>query len=120
MVPVAIALVGSRLALPTVAFIGWFGPRGLASIVFGILAVDALTEAGVAFDALASTVAWTVLLSVIAHGLTAGARRAVWPMDRAAPANQREPLPELEEQSEPRPSARSTWTRRQAPTRDGP
>ena len=46
MVPVAIALIGSRLALPTVAFIGWFGPRGLASIVFGILAIDALTEAG--------------------------------------------------------------------------
>ena len=44
MIPVAIALIGSRLALPTVAFIGWFGPRGLASIVFGILAVDALGE----------------------------------------------------------------------------
>ena len=48
MVPVAIALIGSRLALPTVAFIGWFGPRGLASIVFGILAVDALSQAGAA------------------------------------------------------------------------
>ena len=43
MAPVAIALLGSRLTLPTVAFIGWFGPRGLASIVFGILALDALT-----------------------------------------------------------------------------
>ena len=71
MVPVAISMVGSRLALQTVAFVGWFGPRGLASIVFGLLALDALTESGGATDALARTVGWTVLLSVVAHGLTA-------------------------------------------------
>ena len=114
MIPVAVALVDSRLERPTVAFIGWFGPRGLASIVFGILAVDALTEAGAAVSTLASTVAWTVLLSVIAHGLTAGvlaARYGRWIALRQQTTA--EPLPELEVQSELRPSARSAWTRRQ-------
>jgi hypothetical protein len=93
----------------------------LASIVFGILAIDALTEAGAPFDTVASTVAWTVLLSVVAHGLTAAvlsARYGRWIALRQQTRG--EPLPELEEQSEPRPSARSTWTRRQAPTRDAP
>ena len=117
-VPVAIALVGSRLALPTIAFIGWFGPRGLASIVFGILAVDALAQAGVPAGPIASTVAWTVLLSVVAHGLTAGAlaaRYGRWIDQRQQTSA--EPLPELEERSEPRPTTRSTWIRRREPTR---
>ena len=42
MVPVGLALVGSGFDRPTVAFVGWFGPRGLASVVFGLIAVDAL------------------------------------------------------------------------------
>jgi sodium/hydrogen antiporter len=120
MIPVAIALIGSRLALPTVAFIGWFGPRGLASIVFAILAVDALTAAGAEFSLIASTVAWTVLLSVVAHGVTAGVlagRYGRWIASRQQTSA--EPLPELEEQSELRPSARSTWTRREASTEQG-
>ncbi|HEV8402760.1 MAG TPA: cation:proton antiporter [Candidatus Limnocylindrales bacterium] len=117
MVPVAIALAGSRLALPTIGFIGWFGPRGLASIVFGILAVDALAQAGVPAGPIASTVAWTVLLSVVAHGLTAGAladRYGRWIARRqqASPV----PLPELEERSEPRPTTRSSWIRRREPS----
>ena len=118
MVPVAIALTGSRLARPTVAFIGWFGPRGLASIVFGILAVDAMEETGVAVGPLASTIAWTVLLSVAAHGLTAGAlagRYGRWIAQRAQTTV--DPLPELEERTEPRPTTRSTWIRRRRPTR---
>ena len=117
-VPVAIALVGSGLALPTVAFIGWFGPRGLASVVFGILAVDALAQAGTPAGPLASTVAWTVLLSVVAHGLTAGAlaaRYGRWITRRQE--SSADPLPELEERSEPRPTTRSTWIRRREPTR---
>jgi sodium/hydrogen antiporter len=40
MVPVALALLGSHARLPTVAFVGWFGPRGLASIVFAVLIVE--------------------------------------------------------------------------------
>jgi NhaP-type Na+/H+ or K+/H+ antiporter len=115
MLPVAVALIGSRLALPTVAFIGWFGPRGLASIVFGILALDALTEAGVAGTTLAATVAWTVLLSVMAHGLTAGplaTRYGRWIDARRETVGF--PLPEFEGPSELRPSPRSTWIRRSA------
>ncbi len=41
MVPVAISLLGSGVRAPTVAFIGWFGPRGLASIVFAVIVEDA-------------------------------------------------------------------------------
>ena len=68
MVPVAIALAGRRAPrLPTVAFIGWFGPRGLASIVFGLLALEAeVPDATI----LVTTVVVTVALSVVAHGLT--------------------------------------------------
>ena len=42
MIPVGIALTGTGLDRATVAFVGWFGPRGLASVVFGLLAADAL------------------------------------------------------------------------------
>ena len=40
MIPVAIAMVGTRARLPTVGFLGWFGPRGLASIVFAVIVVE--------------------------------------------------------------------------------
>jgi NhaP-type Na+/H+ or K+/H+ antiporter len=68
MVPVAIALARSGAGRPTVAFMGWFGPRGLASVVFGLLAL----EGGVPdSDTLLATVTVTVALSVFLHGLTA-------------------------------------------------
>jgi sodium/hydrogen antiporter len=67
MVPVALALLRSGARAPTVAFIGWFGPRGLASLVFALLVV----ERGVPEqNTLLSTVMVTVALSVILHGLT--------------------------------------------------
>lgn len=66
MAPVAVSLVGSGLSGATVAFIGWFGPRGLASVVFGLLTVDALRpDAGRVL--LGATVV-TVALSVALHG----------------------------------------------------
>ena len=49
-------------------FMGWFGPRGLASIVFAIMALQAEVQS---VDIIAGVVACTVLLSVICHGLTA-------------------------------------------------
>ena len=69
MAPVALALAGSGLDRGTVAFIGWFGPRGLASVVFGLIATDTLApaEARVVLAAVVVTVA----LSVLAHGVTA-------------------------------------------------
>ncbi|MDH3655636.1 MAG: sodium:proton antiporter [Myxococcales bacterium] len=69
MVPVAIAMVGTGLRFPTVLFIGWFGPRGLASILFGILVLD---EADLPHEALIfDLVMLTVLFSVVAHGVSA-------------------------------------------------
>lgn len=70
--PVALALIGTRLRPETVALIGWFGPRGLASVVFLLVAFDDLGPAHPASAALLSVVTWTVLLSVFAHGLSAG------------------------------------------------
>jgi NhaP-type Na+/H+ or K+/H+ antiporter len=68
MVPVALALIGSGLDRNTVLFVGWFGPRGLASLVFALLALE---ELGSGADEAVAVVAVTVLLSVIAHGLSA-------------------------------------------------
>jgi NhaP-type Na+/H+ or K+/H+ antiporter len=70
-VPVAIALVGQRFSRVTVLFMGWFGPRGLASIVFALLALESLESVGVASSPLGAVVAWTVLFSVILHGFSA-------------------------------------------------
>ena len=69
MVPVALALIGAGAERPTVAFLGWSGPRGLASIVFGVLLT---TEAKLPHEQdLVVAIAFTVLLSVFVHGLTA-------------------------------------------------
>lgn len=68
MVPVALSLVGSRLAGRTVLFVGWFGPRGLASLVFALLALE---EIGAGADDAVAVIAGTVLVSALAHGLTA-------------------------------------------------
>jgi NhaP-type Na+/H+ or K+/H+ antiporter len=59
------------LSLPTVAFIGWFGPRGLASIVLTLLALGDGGSPHLA-PGVAAAVAVTVLLSVVLHGLSAG------------------------------------------------
>jgi NhaP-type Na+/H+ or K+/H+ antiporter len=79
MLPVAASLVGTGARRPTVAFLGWFGPRGAASIVFALLIVE---EGGLPNDELILTTAFvTVGLSVFAHGLTAAPlanRYATW------------------------------------------
>ena len=69
MIPVGIALAGSGLDRATVAFVGWFGPRGLASVVFGLIAVDALAPQ--ASKAVLAAVTVTVAASVLLHGITA-------------------------------------------------
>ena len=70
MVPVAIALAGSRLDRATVAFVGWFGPRGLASVVFALLAIEDLGHAHPDVVVAVNTIAVTIVLSVVAHGIT--------------------------------------------------
>jgi NhaP-type Na+/H+ or K+/H+ antiporter len=69
MVPVALSLVGIHLRWETVAFLGWFGPRGLASILFGLLVLEEadLTNGPEIY----LIVTGTVLLSVFAHGFSA-------------------------------------------------
>ncbi len=70
MLPVAISLIGTKLDKSTVLFMGWFGPRGLASIVLALLALEELKV--FPGDTTFITVVFvTVLLSVFAHGLTA-------------------------------------------------
>ena len=79
MLPVFLALAGSGIDTEGKLFIGWFGPRGLASIVFAVIVVNSgLPDSG----PLAMTVVCTIVLSIIAHGITAnpwakayGARR---------------------------------------------
>ena len=72
MLPVAIALVGTRLSPASVVFMGWFGPRGLASIVLGLVYLEQEVhlpgESTIRFAVMA-----TVLLSIFAHGLTRNA-----------------------------------------------
>ncbi len=70
MVPVAVALLGTRLHPATSLFMGWFGPRGLASIVLGLVYLDEVTrpaDEGV----IQYAVMVTVFLSIFAHGLSA-------------------------------------------------
>jgi sodium/hydrogen antiporter len=72
MLPVALSLVGAGLDRPSVLFIGWFGPRGLASVVFALLAVEELGDTSDVVGRAIAAVALTVLLSVVLHGLSAG------------------------------------------------
>ena len=90
MVPVAIAMLGSRAQVPTLGFLGWFGPRGLASIVFAVIVIE---ESQLPHEHLIVLAIYlTVGLSVFAHGLTAAPlanRYADWferhPRDKAPP-----------------------------------
>jgi NhaP-type Na+/H+ or K+/H+ antiporter len=88
MIPVVIAMLGSHARMPTLAFMGWFGPRGLASIVFAVIVIEesALPHE----DLIVLAIYLTVGLSVFAHGLTAAPlakRYADWfehhPRDKA-------------------------------------
>ena len=69
MVPVAFSLIGSGAARPTMAFTGWFGPRGLATIVFMLTIVEESNLPGTGRIVQVATI--TVLFSVIAHGASA-------------------------------------------------
>ena len=68
MLPVFLSLAGSGIDTGGKLFIGWFGPRGLASIVFAVIVVSSdLPNTG----PIAMTVVCTILLSIISHGITA-------------------------------------------------
>jgi len=67
--PVALSLTGMGLRPETILFLGWFGPRGIASIIYGLILVE--EEALPGREILFNVMVVTVLLSIFAHGLTA-------------------------------------------------
>ena len=67
--PVALSMIGTKMSAPTLLYMGWFGPRGLATIVFAALVVESSDLAGI--ETIVTVAAITVGLSVLLHGLTA-------------------------------------------------
>ena len=95
MVPVAIALASMRPAPQTILFVGWFGPRGLASILFGL---QLLEHELMAAEQLFNVITWTVIGSVFLHGISAGpgaSRYGAW-FERAN-GQSVDPMPEAED-----------------------
>ena len=98
MAPVAVALAGTGMRRRTVGFLGWFGPRGLASIVFALMLEE---DGGVTHaEQVMTAVFVTVGLSVLLHGVTAAPlaeRYATW---FAGQRTEAEPIPEAREAPE--------------------
>jgi NhaP-type Na+/H+ or K+/H+ antiporter len=69
MLPVAISMIGVHLQWNSVLFLGWFGPRGIASILYGLLLLEKVDISG--REEIFSITITTVLMSVFIHGLTA-------------------------------------------------
>jgi NhaP-type Na+/H+ or K+/H+ antiporter len=68
MLPVYISLAGMGVSNEGKLFMGWFGPRGLASIVFTVIVVNAkVPNSGI----IAATSVCTIILSILVHGMTA-------------------------------------------------
>ncbi|WP_407342118.1 cation:proton antiporter [Pengzhenrongella phosphoraccumulans] len=96
MLPVGLSLLGLGLHRETWLFMGWFGPRGLASVVFTLVVFGELEPGSVQITPLVQVATWTILLSVVAHGLTAGPwaarygarRRALGEVPELAPAGE--------------------------------
>ena len=104
-VPVALSMVGMGASWPTTLFVGWFGPRGLASILFGLLLIE---EDLAAAEQLFAIIAWTVAASVFLHGATAAwgaARYGRW--YHTMPDDERETMPE----AGPVTASRRRWAR---------
>src|SRR6188508_1227170 len=107
MLPVALSLLGTGARPPTVAFVSWFGPRGLATIVFAVILID---ESSLPHErTLLLAVVATIGISVFAHGLTAQPltnRYVGW-----YASHPREQRPSMESV----PAARHRWRKPQAP-----
>lgn len=100
MLPVAVASIGAGFDRATVLFVGWFGPRGLASLVFALLALEDL---GRDAEQAVAVIAVTVLLSVVAHGASAGPLAARYGrVDAARGAEPDDPVPEVPARGLPR------------------
>lgn len=94
MIPVAISLAGGGFAGATSLYLGWFGPRGIASLIFALLVVE---EADLPATLLiVQTVVVTVAISIVAHGLTAPRGAAIYAGAIAGLRQRRPGAPELE------------------------
>ncbi len=92
MIPVAISMIGADLAPPTLVYLGWFGPRGLASIIFaGVLVEGAGLELS---EPIVGAIVVTVAFSVLLHGVT-----APWGADKYADWADGQPEPAGEDTS---------------------
>lgn len=107
MLAVAFAMMRTHLRLDTILMMGWLGPRGLASVVFMIIAFESAQEAGVPSELLLAMVSWTILLSVLLHGVSA-LPLANWYANRLS--NAETGIPELAEIAEPRSYRRKAFS----------
>ncbi len=98
MLPVALSMTGMKFRGDTVALMGWLGPRGLASVVFTLIAYESFVEAGRSNETLFAIAGWTILLSVLLHGFSA-LPLARWYANRLKTADPA--APELAEAPEP-------------------
>lgn len=96
MVPVALSTVGMGLHALTIGFLGWFGPRGMASVIYLLIVIEGYNVPGI--DDIAATTALTVALSIVFHGVTAapgsrkyGSYATAWQRERTSSPNQRLP-----------------------------
>jgi NhaP-type Na+/H+ or K+/H+ antiporter len=71
MLPVVAALIGARFRWDTQLVMGWLGPRGLASVVFTLIAFESFLEIGRSPEILFAIAGWTIFLSVVLHGFSA-------------------------------------------------
>ncbi len=97
MLPVAVALIGSGLRAPTVAFIGWFGPRGLASVVLALVVLEEDRQLP-HVETIVLTTLTTVILSTVAHGLSAAPlsrRYGAWAATLPPGSPELDPAPEV-------------------------
>ena len=69
MIPVTISLIGTKLPWASVGFIGWFGPRGIASVLYLLLVIINLGIKG--YEQMISVIVLTVILSIVLHGISA-------------------------------------------------
>ena len=70
MLPAALAMIGTKLKPATVLFMGWFGPRGLASVVLGLVYLEQQTDITLNSRIMLAMIA-TILLSILLHGISA-------------------------------------------------
>lgn len=100
MIPVALSLLGTHCARSTTIFLGWFGPRGLASMLFALLIVDEADLAGE--SVILTTVSLAVLISVFLHGITARKGSAVYARLMASVGSEVPEMRSVERMRDPR------------------